>query len=73
MAEKISELSGDAREKRIAELKAKMQEAAKKAAAAKSADESHAPSAPAPAVAAVVAEPAEVAEAEAPPQKSRRR
>ena len=31
MAEKISELSGEAREKRVAELKAKMQAAAKKA------------------------------------------
>lgn len=63
MAEKISDLSGEAREKRIAELKAKMQEAAKKANAEKAATESHA--APPPTVAAVV-EPVEVAEAELP-------
>lgn len=46
MAEKISELSGDAREKRIAELKAKMQAASKKALAE---HEDGAPPAPAPA------------------------
>jgi cytochrome b6-f complex iron-sulfur subunit len=40
MAEKISELTGDERDKRIAELKRKMQEAAKKAQAAKMAGES---------------------------------
>ena len=40
MAEKIPELTGDAREQRIAELKRKMREAAKKAQAAKAANES---------------------------------
>jgi len=45
MAEKISELTGEAREKRIAELKKKMQEAAKRAKAAHAAGESAAPAA----------------------------
>jgi cytochrome b6-f complex iron-sulfur subunit len=68
MAEKISELSGEAREQRIAELKAKMQEAAKKAAAAKPASESH--TASSPAAAAAISEPAVVAEAELPQTES---
>lgn len=46
---KISELSGEEREKRIAELKAKMQAAAERAKAAHEAGGSPAPSAPAPA------------------------
>lgn len=45
MAEKISELTGEAREQRIAELKKKMQEAAKQAQAAHASGESAAPAA----------------------------
>jgi cytochrome b6-f complex iron-sulfur subunit len=48
MAEKISELSGAAREQRIAELKAKMKAAAQKAQAARAGEEAPAPAAAAP-------------------------
>jgi cytochrome b6-f complex iron-sulfur subunit len=70
MAEKISELTGDARDQRIAELKAKMQASAKKTQTAHQAGESPAraaaPAAAAPA-AAPTAEATVVATAEAAP------
>lgn len=64
MAEKIADLSGDDREKRVAELKRKMQEAAQKAQSAHSEDQpaAAAPVAVAPAAVAV-ASPVVVAEA----------
>jgi cytochrome b6-f complex iron-sulfur subunit len=72
MAEKISELTGAAREQRIAELKAKMQEAAKQAKAAHEAGESPAavvaqPTQSAAAVQAPAAQAVAVAEAEEAP------
>lgn len=63
MAETIAELSGNEREQRVAELKRKMQEAAKKAQAAQPADEAPA-SVSAPAVVAEAPAPVEAPAAE---------